>query len=166
MKKTLAAAAVVLCALSACHPHHCNTKDRVAGKPPKGCPGNSQDFIPMDSANKMVNSYLNSIQYMTNDTDLRAISIDAGALRSMLDSEFNSATISTVQIKLAHTLDYINSGHANQPAGFNCNALTVVISGVNAAGNYVNVTTNILNHGRPCPHNCPEGTAGNAFFVP
>jgi hypothetical protein len=167
MKKTVTVALVALCALSACRPpNHCNTNGgHRSGKPPKGCPGNSPDFIPMDSANKMVNSYLHSIQYQTNDTDLRSITIDAGALRTLLDSEINSGTITTVQIKLAHTLDYINRGHVNQPAGFNCDALTLVISGVDAMGNYVNVTSDIINHGRPCPHNCPQGTAGNAFFI-
>jgi len=124
------------------------------------------EFISLDSGNKMVTSYINSINYATNDTDLRSLIIDAGQLRKYLDSETNSPNITQVKISFAHTLAYINSGHGNQYAGYKSGALTVILSGVDDSGNYVFFPDNlIIDRSSNCPTNCPSGTAGNNLFT-
>lgn len=152
MKRTITIAAVLLMAMAACKkPHH----------PPTA----SQSFIPIDSANKMVNSYLNSISFPGSDTNVRCFSIKASDLRLLLDSLPQSPAIKEVQVKFGHTLEYINSGHANQFAGYQKNALTLLVVGVDVAGNYVYASGKVLDHSHPCPNNCPNGTAANPYYM-
>ena len=122
-------------------------------------------FIPIDSANKMISSYINSIDYKNNDSDLVSVRVNAQDLRKMLNDMVGSETITEVQIKLAHTLNYINDGHANQPAGYNKDALTFVLIGINAQGDYVNAGTAVLNHSIPCPTSCPPGSGGEPLII-
>jgi hypothetical protein len=124
------------------------------------------DFIPMDSANKMISSYLNSINYSVNDSSLQSIIIDMDQLRLYCDSTNITNRITHVKLMFAHNLSYINAGHINQPCGYNSNALTLILAGVNSAGNYVYFNTNmVIDHSSPCPHNCPEGNAANPLLV-
>lgn len=127
-------------------------------------PVSDPDFIRVDTANKMIASYLNSINYTQNDTDLRSLIIDADTLRTYLAN----SSIKKVKIMFAHTLAYINSGHGNQPAGYKNTALTTVIAGYDASGNYVfyrypeSSVDMVLDHSMPCPTNCPtSGTAAS-----
>ncbi|MBS1525320.1 MAG: hypothetical protein JST19_06715 [Bacteroidetes bacterium] len=122
-------------------------------------------FIPVDSANKMIGSYLNSINYTSNDTDLHALTLDAAQLRRYLDSGANSSQITGVKIVFAHTLEYINAGHANQYAGYGSGDLTLVIVGYDATGNYEKYNNNtVLEYAAPCPNTCPIGQAANNFI--
>ena len=114
-------------------------------------------LVPVDSATKMVDSYLNSINFEQNDSDIRSISFSAKELRYYLDSLPESANIQTVNIKLAHNLNYINNGGKNQPGGYNRSALTMIIVGVDLSGNYIFADGNkVIDRGTPCPTNCPE----------
>lgn len=165
MKKTISIFALMLSLVS------CQTTEENTTKTDKGeaksvarLMSDPSSFITIDSANKMLTSYLNSINYQNNDTDIQSITFNAADLRRLLDSMTNSSTISEVQIKFAHKLSYINDGNGNQPAGYNYDALTLLLIGVNASGNYVNQATSIMNHGRPCPKTCPPGTAANPLF--
>lgn len=117
-------------------------------------------FINLDSANKMLLSYLNSINYTQNDSDLRSIIIDANALRAYLNSE-QGQNITKMKLMFAHTLDYINNGGQNQNAGYRSGELTLILAGYSGAGNYIYYTGNkVLDHGTPCPTICPtSGTA-------
>lgn len=165
MKKTISIFALMLSLASCQSTEEQTTKtDDGAAKSVATLMSGTSSFISVDSANKMLNSYLNSISYQTNDSDIRSMTFNAADLRRLLDSMQNSSTISEVQIKFAHKLKYINDGHGNQPAGYNKDALTLLLIGVNASGDYVNQATSIINHGRPCPNTCPPGTAGNPFF--
>jgi len=116
-------------------------------------------LIVKDSANKMINSYLNSLQ--DDSTDLHSLVLDGNVLREYL------ADTSIVKLKLmfAHTLPYINSGNANRYAGYKIDALTIVIAGFDAAGNYIYAAGNAVpNHCVPCPHICPLGKAGSSLL--
>lgn len=122
-------------------------------------------LISKDSANKMVLSYLNSINYQSNDTDLQSLVIDAGSLRQYLNAVKDTNEMVSIKIMFAHTLDYINSGNRNKVAGYKRNALTIVIAGVNASGNYVLFPGGTaFNKSMPCPTSCPTGNANNALI--
>lgn len=132
-----------------------------------GCVGtNPTDFIPIDSANKMIGSYLNSIDVTHNDTDIQSLVIDMDQLMLYQDQTAQSQNrLTHIKLMFAHTLDYINSGHGNQPAGYNSKALTLIIAGYNQNGNYVYLNGNqVLDHSTPCPHNCPIGQASNSLL--
>lgn len=122
------------------------------------------EFIPVDSANKMILSYLTSIHFAQNDTDLHSLIFDADSLRAFL----NNTNITKVKFMFAHTLDYINNGGQNQYCGYQSGALTIVVAGYDSSNNYVfynypqSPTEMVLEHGMPCPSNCPvAGTATN-----
>ena len=124
------------------------------------------DFITTDSANKMIGSYMASINSPANDSSVLSWSIDMDQLRMYDDSATGNNKIARLQIKLAHKLDYINSGHADQNAGYQSNALTIVVVGLNSLGDYVYFQTNcVIDHSTSCPHNCPSGTGGNPLFT-
>lgn len=123
------------------------------------------EFIPVDSANKMISSFLGSIDYQNNDSSLQSLVIDATELKRYMDTVSSSNRITKFKIMFAHKLSYINSGHQNQTAGYNRNALTIVIAGVNENGNYVIFpTTKVFDNSMPCPTSCPLGTASNPLI--
>jgi hypothetical protein len=153
MKRTLTITAMLLMAMTACKKPH-----RPPTNPPPG-------YITIDSANKMVSSYLGSVGFPATDTAVRCFTYSAKELRYMLDSLPQSNTLVSIQIKMGHNLDYINSGHAGEFAGYNTEGITLLMVGVNAAGNYVYANSKVMNHGRPCPTNCPNGTAASPFFI-
>ena len=121
-------------------------------------------LIPVDSANKMIQSYVNSINTpsTTNDTDVKSFFVDASELRNYLDS----TNITQIKIVLAHTLNFINNGHGNQNAGYKSGAFTLVLAGVDKDGKYIYMPgNNVINHSAPCPTNCPPGAAGNDLLT-
>jgi len=114
------------------------------------------EYISVDSANKMLSSYLNSIK--NNDSDLHSITIDADQLRSYLDDK----DVKKIKIMLSHKLDYINSGNGNVNCGYNIKGLTFIIAGYDSSNNYVFNQGMVLDLGTPCPYSCPtNGTASN-----
>ncbi len=114
-------------------------------------------YIPLEEANTMIGSYLSSINSSANDTDVRSFSVDADSLRALLDQ----TGIKRVKIMFGDTMSYINSGNYGHYAGFQSGALTLIIAGYNAAGNYVYYNGMALDHLVPCPYSCPGGVAGN-----
>lgn len=116
-------------------------------------------FIPLDSANKMLQSYLASINYLQNDTELHSIIFKAADLRQMLADPKTS----NVKIMFAHTLDYINAGGSGEYCGYKSKELTVIISSYDSAGNYTYTPAGkVLEMGAPCPTSCPKmGNASN-----
>lgn len=121
-------------------------------------------FIPKDSANKMVSSYLSSINHPQNDSAVLSFTFSASELRKLLDSVAHPDSLKDIQIRLAHSLDYINNGPHTTPPGFNKNALRLLISGVDYNGNTILLNNEVLNYSRPCPNNCPPGNAGSALY--
>jgi hypothetical protein len=124
----------------------------------------SSSFIPVDSANKMVTSYLTSINHPQKDSAVLSFTFSASELRRLLDSVDHPDSLKDVQIKLAHSLEYINNGPHTTPAGFNKNALRLLISGVDYNGNTILLNNEVMNHSMPCPNSCPPGTAALPLF--
>lgn len=147
-KTLLGATAIALC-LSSCSRH--------TGEVPDG-------YISKDSANKMIGSYLASIQADSaqQDPDLHSLILDADLLRHYLSNK----EVKQVKVMLAHTLEYINTGHAGQNAGYKSGALTIVIGGYNRDGSYIFQAGNMVpNHATPCPRNCPESGAASGSLL-
>lgn len=121
-------------------------------------------FIPVDSANKMIQSYLNSIANRDSaNTQLQSLVMNADALREYL----KDTSIKEVKVMFAHTLNYINSGNNGQYAGYKANALTIIFAGYNSGGNYVLAPGNMVpDDTKPCPPSCPvTGTASNPLIT-
>ncbi|MBS1773645.1 MAG: hypothetical protein JST82_12365 [Bacteroidetes bacterium] len=118
--------------------------------------------IPKDSANKMISSYITSLNGNPDDVNLYSLIIDADQLRLYL----SNTNIKHVKLMLAHTLEYINSGHSGQNCGYKSGALTLIIAGYDASNNYVYYDANmVMDHMLPCPSSCPSsGTAANNTF--
>ena len=125
-------------------------------------PGDGRVFIPADSANKMIKSYLTSINSLHNDSDLRSIIFDADSLRAYL----SNTSIKHVKVMFAHKLDYINAQGSGHNVGYKSGALTVVFGGYDANGNYIFWSENrVPNLGTPCPSSCvTTGTASDDLF--
>jgi hypothetical protein len=145
--------AVVTFLIASCQSKTSNTKHALLGDPPP-------TFIKIDSANKMIKSYLISVGAGAADTNLYSIVFNADSLRRMLNDE-SGGQIAQVKIMFAHTLGYINSGHQNQYCGYKIGALTLVIAGFDTNGNYIYYPAGrVMDLGNPCPPLCPEsGTA-------
>lgn len=126
--------------------------------------GNYSRMIPVDTANKMILSYLNSINYQTDDSKIRSLIYNADSLRKYL----SDTSIKNIKLMFAHTLDYINSGGQNINCGYDAGALTVVLVGYNRNGNYVTPNNTVADRSAPCPHNCESilGSAANNLIIP
>lgn len=130
-------------------------------------PGEDTAFIPIDTANRMIGSYLASVHSGGGaDTNLHSLIIDANALREYLTSDSGNE-ISHLKIMFAHKLSYINSGHKDQPCGYSPNGFTVILAGFNNEGNYVYFRgSKVEDMSRPCPYDCvTDGSASNDLLV-
>jgi len=117
-------------------------------------------YMPKDSADKMINSYLTSINASANDTDLYSVIIDVKALNDYLkETSSTGAKACKIKMMFAHTLNYINSGGQNQRCGYQTGKLTFVLATYDSAGNYIYKNgTSVMDHLQPCPAYCPSGT--------
>ena len=125
-------------------------------------------FIPVDSANKMISSYLNSIDYQHNDTDLRSLIFNADSLVTYL----TTTGLTNVKLMFAHSLEYINNGGQDKYAGYQSGALTLIVAGYDTSGNYVYYSYSstspgmVLDQSMPCPTSCPvTGTASSDLLT-
>lgn len=165
MKKLLLSLAVIT-GLSSCRQRDntCSTNVGVNKKDARKERTSSHSaLIPIDSANKMILSYLTSTDFTANDTDLQSLIVDAAPIRELFNCY---SSVVSLKIMLAHKQDYINGGMFGIPAGYTRNALTVVVTGVDEAGDYVVFPGGTaLNKSMPCPTSCPQGSAANALIV-
>ncbi len=127
-------------------------------------PGSDGSFISIDSANKMLTSYLTSIKHTKPESSLKSLIVDANALRSYLNDTANGR-IDKIKILFAHTLEYINSGHEGKNAEYKPGALTLIFAGYDAVGNYIYYDGMVFDHGAPCPIICPPGEAANDLLI-
>lgn len=167
MKRTLLAllALPVLASCTTSNAHPGPASPATQGLKTTGISYSFPDVIPVDSANKMIGSYLNSINYTGNDSDVRAFTLNASLLRLYLDSLTGSSTITGLKVFLGHRLSYISNGYANKNCGYNNNGLTLILAGYTSSGNYVLINNNlVIDNSMACPTNCPPGTAGNPFL--
>ncbi|WP_293299847.1 hypothetical protein [Pedobacter sp. UBA4863] len=126
----------------------------------------STAIISRDTANMMVSSYLSSINVAANDTDVRSFFIDAAPIKALFDSAAIGASVKQLKIFLAHTPQYIHGGGQNINCGYRKNGITLVITGVDLAGNYVYLPDQTaVNRSTSCPSNCPTGTSGNNLLI-
>lgn len=116
-------------------------------------------FICLDSANKMLSSYLASIND-EDDSTLHCFIYNADSLRAYLANP----NIKNVKFMFGHTLEYINEGHFGQPAGYSSGNLTIIVAGYDVNGTYIyHNGGKVLEHGRPCPNYCDvNGAAANS----
>lgn len=125
------------------------------GHPPTSSVDSS--YIPADSANRMISSYISSLQ--GNPDELHSLLLNAEALRTYLNSDAGQGA-STIKVMFAHTLDYINAGNEGVPCGYGSGKLSVVLAGYDAEGNYVLVPSGTgIDFAHPCPSACPTGQA-------
>jgi len=173
MKKTQQLLVLLACAFfiaSCCPPHatNCSADEKImqSHKGNGHRNGDGSQFIPVDSANKMIGSYLQSVNAFATDSALDCIIIDADMLRAYLDDSCNGK-ISSVKLMFAHTLEYINNGNGGVYCGYQPNALTLIIAGYDIQGNYIMANGNsLLDNGVPCPSLCPKsGSASNNMVV-
>lgn len=156
---------LIVCASScndSCRNH--NDRKEITCRPTRKCPPHahsgqtdSSSFVSIDSANKMISSYLASIDAPQDDTDVYSLILNADSLRAYL----SDTRIKNIKIMMAQTLSYINSVGFGQYAGYQCGALTNVIVGYDSMGNYVYYISPgrppmVMDHLCPCPYMCPE----------
>ncbi|RYD59169.1 MAG: hypothetical protein EOP56_02760 [Sphingobacteriales bacterium] len=116
--------------------------------------------ILIDSANRMIQSYLTSIHPDVNNDAIKSLIFDADLLREYLNDS-SQGKIRHMKFLFAHRLSYINDGHFGQRPDSNSNALTMVLIGYGANGNYIYYNNSYaLDFCQPCPRECPDfGTA-------
>jgi hypothetical protein len=111
--------------------------------------------IVIDSANRMIQSYLTSIHPDVNTDEIKSLSFDADLLREYLNDS-SKGKIKHMKFMYAHSLSYINAGHFGQRPDSNSNALTLVLIGYGEDGNYIFYDNNYaLDFCQPCPRECP-----------
>lgn len=118
--------------------------------------------IPVDTADSMIQCYLNSINHPSNDSDITSFIVNADTLRSYLN-DTSRGKITQVKLMFAHTLSCVHSPHANSNCGYNDKALTIIVVGYDKNNNYVlNAQGMVYDRTQTCPPYCPtSGTAAN-----
>ena len=107
--------------------------------------------LPFDTASKMIQSYLTSVDYLNNITKLQSLTFDADTLRSYLAN----TSITTLKLFMAHKESYVYSGNYGTYGGNHIDALTLVIVGYNNNNQKVFYKSNkVMDHMRPCPKAC------------
>jgi hypothetical protein len=115
--------------------------------------------IAIDSANKMIGSYLESVGWPSVDTTVRSLSFDADTLRNYLKDK----DITTVRFYLGHQLSWLNGGGSRfgKNIGMSPGKLTIIMAGLDDEGAIVrNRANGVYEHAMPCPNNCgPSATS-------
>jgi len=108
--------------------------------------------ISIETGNKMISSYLQSVNYPYQDSAIRSLSFDADTLRAYL----SNPSITTMKFYFAHQMTYIADGsNFGKYSGMRPGTLTIIAVGVNDAGAVVRNSTNgVYEHALPCPNNC------------
>jgi hypothetical protein len=113
--------------------------------------------IKVDTANRMIASYLTSVGYPNVDTTVRSLSFDADTLRAYLKNK----DITTVRFYLGHQLSWLNGGSTRfgKNIGMAPGKLTIICAGLDDDGQIVRNTSNgVYEHAMPCPNNCGPST--------
>lgn len=113
-------------------------------------------FIPKDTANLMIDSYITSIDPSKNPNEIHSLLCNVDTLLSYYRAH---PEIQYFKLSFAHNLNYIHNGHYGVRPVPNDNALTIVISGVALNGNYVLMDGEVIDQLAPCPSQCVRGTA-------
>ncbi|MBS1616640.1 MAG: hypothetical protein JST06_11050 [Bacteroidetes bacterium] len=114
--------------------------------------------IPIDTANKMIGSYLSSVGYPYADTTIRSLSFNADTLRAYL----NNSNIKDVKFYMAHQITWLDAdmNRYGKNIGLAPGKLTLIVVGLDNDGNVVRNSANgVYEHCMPCPMNCGSGSA-------
>lgn len=165
MKNTLILSAFAALLFASCGEANNNTKEETSTTTSKQTLLEDTDsttvpngvFIPIAEANTMIKSYLNSVNYPSQDSSLHSLIVDANALRAYLNS---NTSITKVKLMFAHTQAAITEGYC----GYKPGALTIILAGYDDSGNYVyrdgGSGPQVMDNCMPCPSGCPSsGTA-------
>lgn len=107
--------------------------------------------IPVDTANRMIQSYLTGVGYPSVDTAIRSLYFDADTLRAYLQN----SDITTIKFVLAHPTAYVNSDPTSAASSLNADALTLIIVGLNDDEEYVlNNANGVYDNMFRCPFSC------------
>jgi len=110
--------------------------------------------VAIPTANRMIKSYLHSIDYQTNVSAIRSWMISADTLRNYLDGK-DGKKIVRLKLMLAHTMAYIHAGGEGRQAPVNSHAITIVMVGVDAQNNLMYNAQNMpYDYAMPCPPDC------------
>lgn len=111
--------------------------------------------IAITEANRMIQSYLTSINYPNNESDLRSLTFDADTLRAYLN-DTSRGKIKTLKLMVAHQPAYASSSYGMN-AGMRADAITLVIVGLDENDKYIyNARDMVYDHFLPCPSTCNE----------
>ena len=111
--------------------------------------------ISLDTANRMIASYLQSVNYPMVDSAVRSLAFSADTLRAYL----SDSRITSLEFVLAHQLSYLNGGsdRFGKNIGMKPGAITIIAVGMDNNGNVVRNSSNgVYEHAMPCPTNCPN----------
>ncbi len=109
--------------------------------------------VPIDTANKMIGSYLSSVGYPYADTTIRSLAFNADTLRAYL----SNSNIKDVRFYLAHQITWLDAGlnRFGKNIGLAPGKLTLIVVGLDNNGNVVRNSANgVYEHAMPCPTNC------------
>ncbi len=166
MKNTLILSAFAALLFASCGEANNNTKEETSTTTPKQTLLDDTDstiasngvFIPIAEANTMIKSYLNSVNYPSQDSSLHSLIVDANALRAYLNG---NTSITKLKLMFAHTQTAIAEGYC----GYKPGALTIILAGYDDSGNYVYRNAGsgpqVMDNATACPSMCP--TAGSAI---
>ena len=159
-------AAVAICLMSACNRQ--SATDPQSDSTPVTVPNKSltkinarqvgglySQPISLDTANRMISSYLQSVNYPVVDTAVRSLAFNADTLRAYLAD----SRITSVEFVLAHQLSYLNGGsdRFGKNIGMKPGAITIIAVGVDDNGNVIRNSSNgVYEHALPCPNSCPN----------
>lgn len=119
---------------------------------------NYSQAISVDQANLMIQSYLTSINYPTNNDEIRSFTFDADTLRNYLN-DTTKGRIVTLKFMLAHKPTYAQS-YFGIPSGMKPNAMTIVVVGMDEDDKYIyNHANQVYDHFNPCPDYCDKAGA-------
>lgn len=114
--------------------------------------------ISLDTANRMIGSYLNSVNYPATDTAIRYLNFDADTLRAYL----KDTRIVTIKLIMAHQNTYVSvAGNYGKYTGLKPRALTAILAGVDENNSLIRNSSNgVYEHAIPCPDLCPVEVDG------
>src|SRR5690606_9809507 len=105
--------------ITAGHPTSPRTQHDIVHSNARYLGNGFSESIPIDTANRMIQSYLTGVGYPAVDTAIRSLIFDADTLRAYLANP----NIVTLKVMLAHKQSYIHSRHEGTGSGLNPEAL-------------------------------------------
>ncbi len=151
MKKNLFVILAALSVLPSCR-HHVKM-------PEENIPYST--LIPIDTANKMIKSYLDGVNCNENPEAIKALRFDADSLRAYLSDPH----IKNIKFVFANTLAYANSPYSGKRPPLNSHVLTIILAGYDEFGNYVYKNNQVYENCFPCPNNCGPGQSGEDYLA-